>query len=280
MVVNRRNQEGEPNPGQVLSSYAQMIVFALARLDLTKRKALVFLLLLVSPFRYLLQPEGFVKTPFGLFRYTDKGELRAIVYGCFKTTFAYLQNIETLCPPGRCFNTVVDVGANLGDFALALRGHADTVYAIEPSRRFSEILKQNIRINQARNVIPIYAAAYNRDTMLFLNGHGSDLFIDSETGRETLRGIRTDWIIGELSGASCLIKVDVQGSEIQVIEGMKSILSSGVTRLLIVEVHQRKHVNPATIVSLVFTFGYQLVRVDKYLFDQPQLYFSPKNQQL
>jgi FkbM family methyltransferase len=60
-----------------------------------------------------------------------------------------LQLMLSLFEPG---NTVVDVGANLGRFTVALAKKAGQLYAFEPQPRMFELLKENIEQNGLENV--------------------------------------------------------------------------------------------------------------------------------
>jgi hypothetical protein len=86
-----------------------------------------------------------------------------------------------------CYNpvakdsVVVDVGANIGAFALMASLRAQVVYALEPEQSNYDLLVRNIELNGASNVRPYRMALSNRNgTGLISNaGVGSSLYFKS-----------------------------------------------------------------------------------------------------
>jgi FkbM family methyltransferase len=143
--------------------------------------------------------------------------------------------------------TIVDVGANTGYntvYAAALVGVAGRVIAIEPAADNVRVLRDNIAANHLANVI-VHAVAAGRthETRdLFLRGDISavnSLFPESMyatvTGVDHVPVAPLDALV---EGDADLVKIDVEGAELDVLGGMTRLLRS--PRLhLIVEWHPR-----------------------------------------
>jgi FkbM family methyltransferase len=133
--------------------------------------------------------------------------------------------------------TVLDVGANEGQFAMELRsaGYTGAIFSFEPTRKAFECLKNNSR-NDARwqvvnsglgstNEKLIVAVPEDSRLTSVLPPTKSQLF----SGEETIRLQRLDIWLSEMSeikidlSTTCL-KLDVQGYESEVLEGAGNAL--------------------------------------------------------
>jgi FkbM family methyltransferase len=133
----------------------------------------------------------------------------------------------------RADSIVADVGANQGLYTLwlsrvATRGH---VYAFEPDPDLFQCLKNNVRTNQLQNVSTIQAAASNYSGTLAFTTNGlnrGDNRIDAkalhDTGTRQVQAVTLDEIVSDRR--LDLLKVDVQGFEIEVLLGAQKILLS------------------------------------------------------
>lgn len=146
-------------------------------------------------------------------------------------------------------DTVMDVGANIGSFALPVVAHAkaQTVYAFEPAASTFQRLQENVALNRlAAQVIPVHVAlGETRDRRLLRE---RERFGSNASSTFTLQGSGTPveevsvtsvdrWF--EESGAPRIdvVKIDVEGSELAVVKGMSKLLSGpSRPRSLIVEV--------------------------------------------
>jgi FkbM family methyltransferase len=150
----------------------------------------------------------------------------------------------------------VDVGAHVGYYTLLAsrlvgpRGH---VYAIEPSARNVEMLRSSIALNSAANVtvFEVAAAAGDGTAVLFeapcANTGASSLSqraVDTPAVGSTrdfaptMVSVRAvaDLVPSDLWGRVRLVKVDVEGYELEVLEGLEPLLALGSPIALIVEV--------------------------------------------
>jgi FkbM family methyltransferase len=146
--------------------------------------------------------------------------------------------------------TVMDVGANVGMYSLlAARvvGPTGKVYAFEPVPDTFARLQEHITMNGLTHVVPISIAlsdsngtvkisvARNGRSSLFL--HTTSDFI--EVPMETLDSFIASHGIEEVHA----IKVDVEGSEMHVVRGMRQLLSRSDKPLLMFEI------NPSTLAA-------------------------------
>jgi FkbM family methyltransferase len=122
---------------------------------------------------------------------------------------------------------VADVGANQGLYTLwlariAAKGH---VYGLEPDAELFQCLEKNIRDNQLTNISAIRAAASNRSgTLAFTSNelNRGDNRASMHSGLEQVRAVTIDEIVA--SSGLDLLKVDVQGFEIEVLLGAQQTL--------------------------------------------------------
>ena len=128
----------------------------------------------------------------------------------------------------------VDVGANLGGFAVRC-GKKARLYAFEPDPRNYELLTRNIKLNNLTN--------YKIFNKVVSNKKGKVNFYKSAFhGRNSVMKINEDVIsaesitldsILEAERTIDIIKIDVEGAELSVLEGSQQSLRK--TRFVIVE---------------------------------------------
>jgi FkbM family methyltransferase len=150
---------------------------------------------------------------------------------------------KTLTPGAK----VVDVGANVGYnsvYAARRVGPRGRVVAIEPAADNLRVLQENISTNGLTNVAvhAVAAGRANEVRDLYLRGEVSavnSLFPDSMyaevTGTEQVRVAPLDDLV---DFEPDLVKIDVEGAELDVLAGMPRLLRSPAL-LLVVEWHPR-----------------------------------------
>lgn len=140
--------------------------------------------------------------------------------------------------------TFLDLGANLGYFTILASqrvGDEGRVYAFEPGPENYRFLLKNIQLNGCRNVRPLNVAASNRTGPgeLFLSSDSPtdhQLVDDPSAHRKAIRvnTITVDHAVGSASGP-LVVKIDVQGHEMQCVQGMTTTLRHSAQASLIVE---------------------------------------------
>lgn len=133
---------------------------------------------------------------------------------------------------------VIDVGANIGDTALTASrkvGPEGKVWAIEAHPRTYQFLCGNLSLNGASNVQPLNtAAAGEPGEVTFGDDRRDDMNRVGAPGI-VVRASRLDDTV-EFRGRVDLLKIDVEGYELQVLEGAPEILA--VTRSVLFEVSE------------------------------------------
>lgn len=129
--------------------------------------------------------------------------------------------------------TFVDVGAHVGYFSVLasdIVGDKGQVFAFEPDAKNCEFLTKNIIENKCNNVNVLQMGLSDKsgDIVLYKNqdagGHST---VEGMPGQiketETIRVERGDDVLG---GIPDMIKIDAEGGERAVLEGMKGILET------------------------------------------------------
>ena len=142
---------------------------------------------------------------------------------------------------------VVDIGAHVGYFSLLaaeMVGSPGTVYAFEPEPNNHALLKKNIELNSYSNIQAIQKAVSNKcgSTQLFLSAldSGSHSIYDAAargvTGNSLVNTTTLDaFLEGEGWPNVDLVKIDVEGAELTVLEGMEGLNQRSGAFNLIVE---------------------------------------------
>lgn len=167
-------------------------------------------------------------------------------YGYYEKSLGDL--IKKMLRPGDVF---LDIGANVGYFSLLAAAIQPRcrIFSFEPVKDLFEKLEQNIFLNQIKNINAVNAATgeVDEERKLFLSGSdnlGMSSFQEPENFsgmKETVKVISIDhWF--ESSGLSKidLLKLDVEGSELATLKGMKEVLQNQRPALIV-------EVNPETL---------------------------------
>lgn len=143
-----------------------------------------------------------------------------------------LQDAAAALPAGRTTTTFYDVGANVGQHSLFMSSHVGRVMAFEPFDAARDQLKQKIADNKLNTieVFPIGLGSTNGPRIFHVpttNNIGKGSF-DLITGLDALEVMvrRGDDLIAEQSLPRIdILKIDVEGFEAPVFEGLHSAIS-------------------------------------------------------
>ncbi len=141
---------------------------------------------------------------------------------------------------------VFDVGANIGYFTCLIAHHCGDahVHAFEMGGENFRILKNNIALNGLKNVVAIWGAVSDTSGVVKV--------IDSPVGNAVLKivdykikgddlvpvnSISLDDYCVEKNVLPDIVKIDVEGAEMKVLQGMKKILAGPVK--LLIEIHEK-----------------------------------------
>ncbi len=187
-------------------------------------------------------PEPFLKRSF--YRFLDlvtlkKGIARQINYSHVRFPARWYryypadyekENYEFLRQNLKPGSQVLDIGAHIGLFSVVcsqLTGLEGKVICFEPTPGTFRILQQTLRINHCRNVIPVQAAVSG------VEGHAT-FYVSSEhegnnsnslvAGQQQMKSFDVrletiDGIVKKYSLDPALIKIDVEGVELDTLKG-------------------------------------------------------------
>ena len=155
-------------------------------------------------------------------------------------------------------STILDIGANIGSHSIywAKERCAKKVYAFEPLNTTYDILTENIKLNSLENiVIPHNFGLYNKETnarilYFWKENLGGTSFIPDENGDFKL--ITLDSL--DIKDKIDLIKIDVEGAEIQTLEGALETINANKPVIVIESFTHKEEVE-----NVIFPLGYELV---------------------
>ena len=144
--------------------------------------------------------------------------------------------------------TWLDIGAHYGYTTIALCklvGAAGHVYAFEPMLNTAGCVSRTRSLNDLPQMTVVPIALGNRadlamDSLLSVRGMIDSTLKETKAFKETFTGFTTGLVMAKNLGArfadSTVIKIDVQGMEIEVLEGMAAVVKRYRPKLL-VELH-------------------------------------------
>lgn len=135
--------------------------------------------------------------------------------------------LEQICARVSSFDTVLDVGSNIGNHALyfARVAKCKLVYAIEPHPHALSLLKFNIALNDAHNIETKYLGLALGSQVKC--GSIKECFSGNLGSSKTAEGGSVPIVPGDLlfrGTAIDFIKIDVEGDEIEVLVGLKDTI--------------------------------------------------------
>jgi FkbM family methyltransferase len=133
---------------------------------------------------------------------------------------------------------VADIGSNFGKYTLLAAeavGETGRVLSVEPYPATFLMLRENLRLSGVKNVLAVNVAAWSRatDLTLFL-GDYSDLHSAKMKSRKsiTVKAKTVDGLI-ERFGRVDWLKIDVEGAEVEVLEGAERTIRNYRPRIII-----------------------------------------------
>lgn len=172
---------------------------------------------------------------------------------------------------------VVDVGANIGYYTLIaaeLVGEKGKVFAFEPEPENYALLVRNIEANGYKNAVPVPKAVSNKEgtTRLFLSPDGN-------TGWHRIYDLQDGWNSIEVETVSLdeffkdqedridVIKMDVEGAEMAVLQGMSQILKRNVNLKIFTEFSptllEKFGSSPEGYLNQLIKHGFKLYGIDE-----------------
>ena len=143
---------------------------------------------------------------------------------------------------------VVDIGAHIGYYTLLFSkwvGPKGKVFSFEPDTNNFKLLSKNILANQSKNVRAYNKAISNQDdtTFLYLNSENTgdnrilDFYaddLDSSRKKIKVECARLDSVFPSEQRIN-VVKIDVQGSEMMVLQGMDKFFDNSLEQYMLIE---------------------------------------------
>ncbi len=199
--------------------------------------------------------------PFGPLR-GMRWTVRSADLGCYLGT--YEGDVQrALADHASSGSVVYDVGANVGFFTLmaaALVGPIGRVVAFEPMSETVAHLRRHVGLNALGQVTVIEAAASDHDGRLRFGGLGTLARTDPD-GERHVRAVAIDtlWRSGEIPTPN-VVKLDVEGSELPALRGMRAVLAAA-HPVLLIEFHGARKESPdddGLVRAMLRELGYEL----------------------
>lgn len=153
---------------------------------------------------------------------------------------------------------IMDIGANIGSHTVywAKERNAYKVYSFEPFKRVFDILKRNVELNSLQDKVTIFNSGCSDEEVHANPGSvhecnlGGTSFVKDSSGVALLKPLDSYGITDYID----LIKIDVEGAEVEVLKGAMETLIDCKPVLVIESFHRKDEVE-----SVIFPLGYKLV---------------------
>lgn len=136
----------------------------------------------------------------------------------------------------------LDIGGNQGGTALlASNIPSRQVVVLEPSTKIYQRMIKNIELNYRSNIIALNYGVASSERQVFINddddGHSGGSHVSEQGSVVSLKPIsRQDLDLWGVDSRPVYVKIDTEGFELEVIQGIGSILEAGMIVMLVVEI--------------------------------------------
>jgi len=191
---------------------------------------------------------------------------------------------------------MLDIGAHIGIYSIRaskLIGRRGLIYAFEPNPLAYYWLKNNILLNKAKNIIALPIALGNRNKLIRLHvvltgNTGASSIIYEHIVKCQRKGMRIgeiititipmytlDFLVEKLNFPKHydLVKIDVEGAELEVLEGMRGLMESHKIKRLVIEIHTDV-IAEDRVLRILREHRYKLVKLMRYANNKEVGYFS------
>jgi FkbM family methyltransferase len=159
---------------------------------------------------------------------------------------------------------MLDVGGYCGGFSLRYRDVFDAIYIFEPYRRNFEAILRNVELSNASHKVKVLQAAVaatNGTMPLYLDQEDThSLIAQGRKSYEMVNTISLDTYLQSVGADLCsvrVLKIDVEGAEIEVLRGATKLLSMA-RPLLVTEANSVE--DEQSVISFMSAYGYLLHR--------------------
>ena len=177
----------------------------------------------------------------------NKGFLSSQIYwiGCFEPNL--YNQLNQLVSPGDLF---IDAGANLGYFSVTIGNllksehQKGKILAFEPCASTFKILKENIDANNLQQIVELFPIGLGSESetktlhlssLNELNTFCQPHFPESSTEEVKIKALDSFYEYFTQEYKKCIMKIDVEGFEKQLLQGADKFLSDIRTQHIIVE---------------------------------------------
>jgi FkbM family methyltransferase len=176
------------------------------------------------------------------------------------------QVLRRVLQPGMTF---IDIGSNKGDFALLaakVMGDRGRVLAFEPAPANIEWLRRSVERNSYRcvEVVPCALGDSHGDAVLHLSAQsGLHTLHDPHAGHQTVGSVsvpvrRLDDVLRERGIDRVDVgKIDVEGAELEVLQGASETLDASYPCTLLIDLHP-PIASPPDVCDLLRSFGFTI----------------------
>jgi FkbM family methyltransferase len=231
----------------------------------------LYYLLKANVYRRILGRQHVKKRIFGFWMYLDtldQGIGRTLIlFGRREEDHRII--LQRVLKPGM---TVLDIGANIGYYAMMERGLVgDTgrIIAVEPASGNIAMLKRNVALNGYRNIDFFHMAisdSIGTSELLispFSNLHSFHARTDANRQTGEIEKVETRTVPSMMAefGKIDLIRMDVEGHEVEVFNGMLDAVENGeMSPMVVFETHRRQYTPEHDLeapLRRLFTCGYK-----------------------
>lgn len=179
----------------------------------------------------------------------------------FNQSFYELEMLEDIRSRIGEGKVIIDIGANIGNHSIFFGKicKAKKVFSFEPQCKVFDVLKKNININELENIVSLYNIGLGSEEkkvsleVIDEKNCGSNKLNLDKSGNIDVKLL--DDIVEERID---LIKIDVEGMELEVLKGAKNILSK-YKPILYIEAATKEELEKIYI--YLNTFGYKIIDV-------------------
>jgi FkbM family methyltransferase len=180
------------------------------------------------------------------------------------------QVIELLLHSLKSGDIVYDIGAHIGFYTILLAkaiGERGKVVAFEPEEESYKNLENNLRLNNLKNVLVFKNALGNesKKAKLYLGQTIGNFSLvktyEKEIGSQIVEIVNGDQFVKEKNlPIPKLVKIDVEGFEYSVLQGLRQTLSHSNCEIICCEIHPLllpPGINGEKILELLKSFGFK-----------------------
>jgi FkbM family methyltransferase len=163
----------------------------------------------------------------------------------YDVEYALLDYVRSL--PVESSKVFLDAGSFIGTFAIYAASLSSTnfVAAVEPDPVNRQLLEKNIELNKLANIHIIAKCLWDSETTLsFSSGNGEMSGVEAADhepeGTIELEATTIDALVRKLSMEFDYVKMDIEGAEIEALEGAKGIIQSSKPKFVVASYHLRE----------------------------------------